>query len=147
VLANHALSHKTDFRRGKRVGTLRPVRAVELLLPAGALLVAVAAIAVALHRRRTPRGLPREIERLLEAVPGSLGDAVLVLGGAGSGPVVELSAAIAAPAEVGAVARALLAPHGAIVEEDAAAGHGWRLRIALPPAPAAQAAGSDAAFV
>ncbi|HEY6005802.1 MAG TPA: PAS domain-containing protein, partial [Anaeromyxobacter sp.] len=59
------------------------MRAVELLLPAGALLVAVAAIAVALHRRRRPRGLPREIERLLEALPGSLGDAVLVLDGAG----------------------------------------------------------------
>jgi hypothetical protein len=62
------------------VGTLRPVRAVELLLPAGALLgAAVGGVLLRMRRRWRPRGLPREIERLLEAVPGPLGDAVIVV--------------------------------------------------------------------
>ncbi|HET7826061.1 MAG TPA: PAS domain-containing protein [Anaeromyxobacter sp.] len=60
------------------------MRAVELLLPAGVLLGAFAiALVLRARRRRRPRGMPREIERLLEAVPGPFGDAVLVLDAAG----------------------------------------------------------------
>jgi PAS fold len=83
------------------VGTFRPVRAVELLLPAGALL-AVLVLAAVLRRRR-PTGLPPEIERLLEAVPGSFGDAVLVLDRAGRVARMNAAAALLAgapPADV-----------------------------------------------
>ncbi|HEY6006570.1 MAG TPA: hypothetical protein VIV57_27065, partial [Anaeromyxobacter sp.] len=96
---------------------------------------------------RALRSALREVLRALAAAIPAGEESTVSVSSVGAEPVVELSAAIAAPAEVGAVARALLAPHGAIVEEDAAAGHGWRLRIALPPVPAAQAAGSDAALV
>jgi hypothetical protein len=49
---------------------------------------------------------------------------------------VEIALAAAAPPGLAAIARALLAPHGAEVEEASAAGDGWRLAIALPPAAA-----------
>jgi hypothetical protein len=48
-----------------------------------------------------------------------------------SAAVVELSAA-AAPRRLAALARALLAPHGAHVEEDHDGARGWALRVALP---------------
>jgi hypothetical protein len=62
-------------------------------------------------------------------------------------PAIELAGGGAAPPEAAAVARALLAPHGARVVEEAAPGRSWRLRIVLPRAPALPAAGSGAAFV
>jgi hypothetical protein len=96
---------------------------------------------------RALRAALREVLRALAAAIPAGEEALVSVSGGAAEPLVEFSAAIAAPAEVGVVARALLAPHGATVEEDAAAGHGWRLRIALPPVPAAQAAGGDAAFV
>jgi signal transduction histidine kinase len=83
------------------VGTFRPVRAVELLLVAGALLTACAVTLARRRRRRRARGLPGEIARLLEAVPGPLGDAVLVLDAAGR--ITRVNAAttllVAAPPE------------------------------------------------
>jgi PAS domain-containing protein len=73
------------------VGNFRPVRAVELLLPAGAFLGAFLIAAVVRGRRRRLRGLPRAVERLLEAIPGPFGDAVLVLDAAGR--IVRVNAA------------------------------------------------------
>jgi signal transduction histidine kinase len=67
--------HKTRFLAGKGVGTLLPVRAVEL----AAVVAAAAALLVlrwALLRRRV---VPEGVARLAQAIPDALGDAVVAL--------------------------------------------------------------------
>lgn len=72
------LLNKTRFRDGKFVATVRPVRAVELLVAAGALLGVLVALA-----RRAGRAGARRAEAAALALPAALGDAVLLLDGEG----------------------------------------------------------------
>jgi hypothetical protein len=71
------LFHKVGFLAGKRVGTLVPVRAIELAGAVAAAAIVAAAILgrVLLRRRAVPAG----VARLAQAIPDALGDAVLAL--------------------------------------------------------------------
>jgi hypothetical protein len=76
------LLNKTRFRHGKFVDSLRPVRAVELLVAASALLGGVLALA-AFAALRAARPRARRVEEAALALSTALGDAVLLLDGAG----------------------------------------------------------------
>jgi hypothetical protein len=72
-----SLLHKARFLGGKRVGTLVPVRAIELAgVLAAAAVVAAGILGRGLRRRRA---VPAGIARLALAIPEALGDAVLAL--------------------------------------------------------------------
>jgi PAS domain-containing protein len=84
------------------------------------------------------RPLRTALREVLGAAAAALpaGDIHVSVRDAGPFPIIEVAGDGAAPLAVGGLARALLAPHGARVEEEAAGRRGWMLRIALPPAPA-----------
>jgi hypothetical protein len=72
--------HKSVFLDGKPVGTFPPVRAVGLALGLAGVAVAWAALRWRLVRGRS---VPGRLALLAEAIPETLGDAVLALDGAG----------------------------------------------------------------
>jgi hypothetical protein len=85
---------------------------------------------------RPLRAALREVVRCA-AAPLSAGEEVVVaVRGDGPAPSIVVAAPGARAAALAPLARALLAPHGARVEELPARGDVWRLRLVLPAAPA-----------
>jgi hypothetical protein len=88
---------------------------------------------------RALRAAIREVLRASAEHLGAGAELAVTVRARPAGPLVEIAVDAARPPGAAALARALLAPQGARVEEDGARGRGWTLRIALPPAGAALA--------
>jgi hypothetical protein len=88
---------------------------------------------------RALRAAVREVLRASAEHLGAGAEIAVAVRARAAGPLLEISSDAARPPGAAALARALLAPQGARVEEDGARGRGWTLRIALPPAGAALA--------
>jgi hypothetical protein len=103
--------------------------------PAGARIRGALSPARALGDERPLRAALREVIRCGGAQLRAGEELVVEVRGEGPAPAVIVSAPRPAGGLAAPLARALLAPHGALVDEQAGPG-GWRLRLALPAAPA-----------
>lgn len=129
-----AAAGEADARRGVDLAALVEELAGALAPPPGVALRVSAAPARALADERPLRAALRELLRCAaEALPAGGEIAVAVRGGA-AGPLVEIAPCGAGSAPLAALARALLAPQGARVEEETRRVGGPLVRIVLPPA-------------
>lgn len=130
-----AAAAQIGARRGVDLAALVEDVAGAAALPPGVRVRADLRPARALADDRALRVALREVLRSVASSLGAGAELRVAVRVAAGTPVVELASRGEASAFAAALARALLAPHGARVEEERVDA-GWRLRVALPAAPA-----------